>query len=448
MIGKLKILSLALMALLVAGVFAASSAYAVEVKDNEQYIPVLTYKTGPFAPGGSGTAGGNEDYMTLLNLRDGGIGGVKLVFEECLFGYNTDRGVECYERLKKKGKYGAPVFHPFSTGVTYALIERATRDKIPIISMGYGRTDATDGTIFPYIFPLITNYWSQNSAKIRYIASKAGGEDKLKGMKIVNLHLKHPYGQETIPILNALSKRFGFKVTHLPVPWPGIDQKSLWLQIKRIKPDWVINRNWGVSCTVPLKEAARIGFPRNRILGVWWCGSEEDVIPAGKAAKGYVTTNFHGVGTDFPVIQEIFEVVYGQMKGNIAPSRVGSVYYNRGIIQGVVTTEAIRTAQGKYGKRPIGGKEMQWALENLNITKERIAELGATGLVPPLKTSWRDHEGGVGVLIQQWDGEKWNRVSDWIDPYRDFVKDMIMKSAAKYAKEKGIKRRMKPSDGI
>ncbi|MCZ6645848.1 MAG: ABC transporter permease, partial [SAR324 cluster bacterium] len=84
-------LSLALMALLVAGVFAASSAYAVEVKDNEQYIPVLTYKTGPFAPGGSGTAGGNEDYMTLLNLRDGGIGGVKLVFEECLFGYNTDR---------------------------------------------------------------------------------------------------------------------------------------------------------------------------------------------------------------------------------------------------------------------------------------------------------------------------------------------------------------------
>ena len=74
--------------------------------------------------------------------------------------------------------------------------------------------------------------------------------------------------------------------------------------------------------------------------------------------------------------------------------------------------------------------------------------VGGTGLVPPLKTSWRDHEGGVGVLIQQWDGSNWIKVSDWIDPYREFVKDMIMKSAAKYAKEKGIKRRMKPSDGI
>jgi len=112
-----------------------------------------------------------------------------------------------------------------------------------------------------------------------------GGVDKLKGKKIVNLHLKAPYGQETIPILDEMAKAYGFEVTHLPVPWPGIDQKSLWLQIKRIQPDWVINRNWGVSCTVPLREAARINFPRDHILGVWWCGSEEDVVPAGDAAS-------------------------------------------------------------------------------------------------------------------------------------------------------------------
>ncbi|MCZ6628031.1 MAG: ABC transporter substrate-binding protein [SAR324 cluster bacterium] len=447
---KFRNLSLALLALLVAGVFAASSLYAVEVKDNEQYFPVLTYKTGPFAPGGSGIAGGLEDYFTLLNLRDGGLNGVKIVFEECDFGYNTDRGVECYERVKNKGKYGAPVINPNSTGVAYALIERATRDKIPIVTLGYGRSDSTDGTIFPYVFPLMTNYWSQNAAKIRYIAQVAGGEKNLKGMRIVNLHLKHPYGQETIPILNALSKKFGFKVTHLPVPWPGIDQKSLWLQIKRIKPDWVINRNWGVSCTVPLREAARIGFPRNRILGVWWCGSEEDVIPAGKAAIGYVTTNFHGVGTDYPVIQDIFSIVYGQMKGNIAPSRVGSVYYHRGLVFGIVMTEAMLTAQKQFGNRPLGGKEMQWGLERLDITEARIAELGATGLVSPLKTTWKNHEGvgGGKIVIQQWDGKKWNRVSDWIPSYADFVSEFVKESAAKYAKAKGIKRRMSADEGI
>ena len=425
----------------------AGAARAVEVKDSEQFIPVLIYRTGPFAPGGSGMGGGYEDYMTLLNERDGGIDGVKLVFEECETAYNNDRGVECYERLKGEGKSGAPVFHPFSTGITYALIERATKDKIPLITLGYGRTDATDGSIFPYVFPLITNYWSQNTAKINYIGEMEGGLDKLKGKKIVNLHLKAPYGQETIPILDEMAKLYGFEVTHLPVPWPGIDQKSLWLQIKRIEPDWVINRNWGVSCTVPLREAARINFPRDHILGVWWCGSEEDVLPAGDAAKGYKTTNFHGVGSNFPVIQDILEHVYGQMKGNISPTRVGSVFYNRGVIHGIVTTEAIRLAHTKFGNRPIGGQEMQWALESLDITAARLKELGAEGLMSPLKTSWRDHEGGGRVRIQQWDGTKWQSIGDWIEPDAKLVHGKIVESAAQYAKEKGITPRTKPEDG-
>ncbi len=411
-------------------------AHAAE--EQEQFIPMLVYRTGPFAAGGTGLAGGFEDYMALLNEK-GGLNGVKLVWEECDTGYQTARGVECYERLKNRGAKGATVIHPFSTGITYALIDRATQDKIPIISLGYGRTDASDGTVFPYVFPLITNYWSQNTAKIRYIAMQEGGEEKLKGLKIANLHIDIPYGQETKFILDAMAEKFGFEVRHFPVPWPGIDQKSLWLDIaRRYKPDWVINRNWGVSCTVPLKEAARLGFPREKILGVWWCGSEEDVEPAGAAAKGYRTTNFHGVGRNFPVIEEITELVYGQGKGNISYSRVGSVYYNRGIIHGIVTIEAILTAQKKFGVRPISGEEMQWGLEHLNITAERLKELGAEGLMAPLKTSCKDHEGGGKVRVQQWDGTKWVSVSDWIEPYSDFVWEEIKNSAAKYAEEKGI----------
>jgi branched-chain amino acid transport system substrate-binding protein len=406
--------------------------------DKEQFIPILIYRTGPFAAGGSGIMGGFEDYMALLNEK-GGLNGIMLVWEECETGYETARGVECYERLKTKGVKGATVVHPLSTGITYALIERATQDKIPVISLGYGRTDASDGTVFPYVFPLVTNYWNQNTAKIRYIAMQEGGEDKLKGLKIANLHIDVPYGQETKFILDAMAEKFGFEVQHFPVPWPGIDQKSIWLDIaRRYKPDWVINRNWGVSCTVPLKEAARLGFPREKILGVWWCGSEEDVEPAGAAAKGYRTTNFHGVGRNFPVIAEITELVYGKMKGNIAYSRVGTVYYNRGIIHGIVTTEAILTAQKKFGTRPISGEEMQWALENLNTTAERLQELGAEGLMAPLKTSCADHEGGGKVRVQQWNGEKWASVSDWIEPYSDYVWAAIKQSAAKYAQEKGI----------
>ncbi len=423
-----------LLCILVVAAFLAPAIAALAQDKPKQYIPLLIYRTGPYQAGGSGNGGGWEDYMTLVNMK-GGLNGVMIEFEECETAYDTARGVECYERTKNKKP---AVQHPLSTGITYALIDRATADKIPLITIGYGRADASDGTVFPYVFPVPTNYWSQNSAKIRYIAQKEGGLDKLKGVKIANLHLDVPYGQETKPVLDALAKKYGFIVEHFPVTAPGIDQKSVWLNIRRFNPKWVINRNWGVSCTVPLKEAARIGFPADHILGVWWCGSEEDVLPAEEAAKGYQTTNFHGVGKNFPLIQEIIEKVYGAGKGNLSFTRVGTVYYNRGVIHGIITLEAILTAQKKFGNRPITGEEMQWGLDNLNITAERIKELGAEGLMMPIKTSCSDHEGGGMVKIQQWDGQKWVSVSDWIEPFKDVVQPMIKESAAKYAKEKNI----------
>ena len=158
--------------------------------------------------GGSGFFGGFEDYMALLNLRDGGVNGVKLVWEECETAYNSDRGVECYERLKNQGRAWCDSGSPrLSTGITYRLIERATADKIPIISMGYGRTDATNGKVFPWVFPLITNYWSQNTAKIKYIGMQEGGMDALKGKKIANLHHESSYGKETVPILDLQAEK-------------------------------------------------------------------------------------------------------------------------------------------------------------------------------------------------------------------------------------------------
>lgn len=428
--------STALVILLMTGPVLAQQAASDPTK--EQFVPILIYRTGPYAAGGSGIMGGFMDYMALINERDGGINGIKLTWEECETAYNNDRGVECYERLKGKGAKGAPVMNPLSTGITYALLERATNDKIPIVSLGYGRTDATDGRVFPYVFPLITNYWNQSSAKVRYLAQLAGGEDKLKGKKVVNLHLNVPYGKETMPIWDHLAAKLGFEVKHLAVPPPGIDQKALWIQIREFNPDWVINRNWGVSCTEPIREAARIGFPREKLLGVWWCGSEEDVLPAGKSAKGYMTTNFHGVGRDFPVIEEIIDKVYGAGKGNLSVTRAGSVYYNRGVIHGLITVEALRLAHKKFGVAPVSGEQMQWALENLHMTAERIKEMGAEGLMFPLKTSCADHEGGGAVRIQQWDGDKWVSISDWIQPYSDLVRAEIEKSAAQYAKEKGI----------
>jgi branched-chain amino acid transport system substrate-binding protein len=415
---------------------AATAAYA----QNEQFVPANFYWVGPYAPGGSGFGGGIIDYFAMLNARDGGINGVKFTWEKCETEYNNARGVECYERSKSKGPTGATVIHPLSTGITYSLIERATADHIPIISMGYGRTDASDGRIFPFIFPLITNYWSQNTAKIKFIGMKEGGMDNLKGKKIVNLYHDSAYGKETIPILDLQAKKYGFEVTHIAVAHPGNEQQAQWLQIRQIRPDWVILRGWGVMNPTALKAAAKVGFPRDKIVGVWWSGAEEDVIPAGDAAKGYIAAGFNLPGTSFPVMQDILKYVYANGKGEMDDkARIGSIYHTRGVVAGIVTAEAIRNAQEKFGKgKPVTPEQMRWGIEHLNITEARLKQLGAVGLMQPLKVSCMDHEGGGAVKFLQWDGTKWNSISDWVSSDQSLVRPMVEESAAKYAKEKGI----------
>src|ERR1700687_4558924 len=423
-------------ALLALALLVAATAVSAQ---NEQFIPMIGYWVGPYAAGGSGIFGGFIDYLNMVTARDGGVNGVKFTYEKCETEYNNARGVECYEREKNKGSTGATVINVLSTGITYSLIDKVAPDKIPMISLGYGRTDASDGRVFPYVFPLITNYWSQNTAKIKFIGMKEGGMDKLKGKKIVNLYHGSAYGKETISILDLQAKKYGFTVTHIEVPHPGNEQESQWLQIRQLKPDWVILRGWGVMNPVALKTAAKVGYPRDHIIGVWWSGAEEDVIPAGDAAKGFIAAAFHPSGTDFPAIKDIQKYVYsGGKKGNLEdPKRLGTIYYNRGVIHGILNSEAIRTAQAKFGKKPLTGEQIRWGLENLNIDDKRLKELGAVGLLQPIKVSCADHEGGGAVKFQQWDGTKWKIISDWIKSDQSIVRPLIEESAAAYAKEKG-----------
>lgn len=435
------IFSVGIVLLLASIVMAPDQSVAQEKK---QFVGLLSYRTGPYAAGGSGFHSAVEDFMQLMNMK-GGMNGIMYEWEECETAYNTERGVECYNRFKDRNAF----VHPLSTAITYALIPRAPQDKIVVISSGYGRADASDGRFFPFTFTTPTNYWSQNTAKIKWIAKQQGWAGDmndigkyLKDVKIANLYLDVPYGQETKPILDAMSKKLGFEVRHFPVPAPGIDQTAQWMDIvRRYKADWVINRNWGVSCTVPLKEAARLNFPSDKVLGVWWCGSEEDVLPAGKAAVGYRTTNFHGVGKDFPVIEEIIDKVYGAGKGNISMTRVGTVYYNRGLLAAIMNHEAALTAQKKFGSKVLTGPEFQWGMEHLDITKERIKEIGAEGLMQPMHNTCLDHEGGGQAFFQRWNGEKWVSTGEVMTPMKEWVREMVEESAAKYAKEKDIKPR-------
>lgn len=404
----------------------------------QQFIPVTTYNTGPYAVNGQPFMDGFVDYMKLLNARDGGINGVKLSWEECETGYKPDRFVECYERLKNKGERGASVFNPLGTGLTYAVIDRAPKDKVPIISLGYGRTDASDGRVFPYIFPMVTNYWSQSTAKIKFIGGRAGGMGKLKGLKIANVHHDSAYGKETQPVLAKQAEKYGFEVKHYPVTHPGLDQKATWLQIRQYKPDWIILRGWGVMNQTAIKEAARIGFPRDRMVGVWWSCAEQDTVPAGEAAKGYICAGFHAAGKDFPVIKDIIKHVYDKGNGAGPADAVGTILWNRGVVNAFLSIEGIKKAQTKFGNKVLSGEQVRWGLENLDLTADYIGRQGMTDLVSPLKLSCLDHEGGGAVRFQQWTGKSWEMVSDWIATDQSIVRPMIEESAAKYAAEKGI----------
>ncbi|NBB70412.1 MAG: ABC transporter substrate-binding protein [Alphaproteobacteria bacterium] len=423
------------MALAVVAVIALTTAPSAPAVGQEQFVPLLVYRTGAYAPNGIPLAEGQRDYFAMLNARDGGIGGVELVVEACDTAYNNDKGVECYERLKDRGPTGAAAFSPFSTGISYALIERATADEIPLFTMGYGRTDAADGTVFPYVFTMPATYWSQATSIVRYIEAREGD---LAGKDIALVHHDSAYGKEPIATLEVLAAEMGFELHLFPVAHPGLEQKATWLDVgRRLRPDWVLMWGWGVMNSTAIKEAAAVGYPMARFIGNHWSGAEVDVRPAGDAAVGYLAANFHAPGR-FDVHAEILTHLYDRGRGAGDRERVGEVLYNRGVVNAAITAEAIRVAQGIHGARPLTGAEVRDGFENLELTSERLAELGLDGFMNPLEVSCADHEGGGSIFIQRWDGESWQRVSDWIPPMTDVVRPLIERSAAAYAAETGI----------
>ncbi|MQT14654.1 ABC transporter substrate-binding protein [Segnochrobactrum spirostomi] len=429
-------------ALAVVGVGLAFGTVAPAAAEDAkvQYIPLLTYRVGAYASSGIPIWAGIIDYFTYLNKAEGGINGVKLVWDECETEWGVEKGLECYERVKH-GKDGSPVpiLWPHSDPIAKALLEKATADKIPLLTLNYGPTESVDGRVFPYSFPVVLSFYSEASTAINYIAQVSGGKDKLKGLKIVTLYHDSPYGKETQTPLALLAKTYGFEDIQIPVPHPGNDQTAEWARIRQIKPDWVFLRGWGVMTPVAIKTAAKVGFPVNHIIGGIWSSSEEDVRPAGAVGKGYLAITTYPAGSNFPLDEKLKKYVIDKGLSNLKdPKSFGSVYYNSGLVDAIILTEAIRTAQGKFGNRPINGEEGQWGLEHLDITEKRLAEIGAVGLAPTLKLSPSDHEGGGIARVIQWDGEKWNTVSDWIPADTDLLRPVILEKAAAYAKEKGI----------
>lgn len=421
---KLKLATVALGAIM-----AAAPALA------DLVVPNLSYRTGPYGANGTQYADGFNDYFTLLNERDGGIGGEKVQTPECETAYNTEKGVECYEATKGSG---ALVYNPLSTGITYQLIPKVSADKIPLYTPGYGRTSAKNGKVFEWVFNAPANYWDGASVAVKYLLDQNGGD--LKGKKIALVYHNSAYGKEPIRTLQELSKKHGFELTELPVDPPGQEQKSQWLQIRRDKPDYVVMWGWGVMNQTAIQEAANIRFPMENFIGIWWSGSEVDVKPVGASANGYKALTFHGVGMDYPIYADMKKFVIEPGKASQGGAHVGSVLYSRGMYAAVVIAEAIKKAQELSGTSNITAPQLRDGFEALDITPARLAELGLPDYGPEIKLTCENHGGSGMTRVQQWDAAagKWNLITDFIEPDQEILAPLILEDSEAFAKEAGI----------
>ena len=410
-----------LLAAAVVAAVAGSTASAESI-----YAPNLSYRTGPFAATGIPLMNGQKDYIDMLNARDGGIGGVTVDFDECETGYSTEKGVECYEKTKGR----AIVTQPWSTGITLQVLPKTNVDEIPILAPGYGFSPMADGKVFKWAFNAPSSYWDGASMILQYIDS----QDGLKGKKIAFLHLDHPFGKEPLPFLEKKAAEQGFELVPIPVGLKEMqNQSAQWLQIRRERPDYVVMWGWGAMNAGAITEAVKTKFPMDHFIGVWWSGHDADLDLVGEEGKGYKSISWSFPELDAPVMADIKKYVVDPGNSQSNEKEMQGVFYGRGLVISMILAEGIKAAQDHFGTAAIDATQLRWGLENLDVTEERLAELGMTGMVPPFKTSCSDHTGHSGGWMLEWDGAKFVKVSDLLKPETDAIAALEVEKAKEYA---------------
>jgi branched-chain amino acid transport system substrate-binding protein len=413
-------LAIATALMLAANGLLATAPSSAQSSKGEIVIGVQCDRTGATQIVGTVLCPGLHDYIALVNSK-GGVEGYMIKAIEIDHEYKVPPGVEAYERHKKEGAVTMAIY---GTPHIYALAAKLTEDRIPGTSPGFGSAAAADGQRYPYIFPIAATYWSQAAAATDFAKKQLGGT--LKSKKIAYLFYDNPAGREPIEVLEDLAAKEGFQLKTFAVPPPGVEMGAQVLDIaQRFRADFVISHLFGGAPSVSIKELKRVGFPLKKVIGLVWASAEANIEGAGGfgVADGYYAMQFAGVGKDYPVLNEIRDMYKKQ--GRPAPKEMDStVFYNRGVLIGALHVEAIRNALKAKPDGKITGDDVKKGFEKIN-------NFTLGGLVPPLKITPQDHEGGGLVQIWQVKDNKFVKVTDWFAAYQDVV--------AKHIKEAGKK---------
>ncbi|MEM8658967.1 MAG: ABC transporter permease, partial [Pseudomonadota bacterium] len=168
--------------------------------------------------------------------------------------------------------------------------------------------------------------------------------------------------------------------------------------------------------------------------------SENDVLPAGDAATGYKALAMHNVGSDFPVFDDIQKYVVDAGKAAGAGDQIGTVLYNRGLYAAMLAAEAARTAQEIHGEAEITPAMMRDGMEALEMTEERMTELGMPNFGPSFSVSCDNHGGpGLGAM-SQWDAGTgtWTLISDFGPSDGEVISALVEEDSMAYAAENNL----------
>lgn len=399
----------ALSAALAFGLAAQAPAEEIKFGLLQDFTAVYTFLTGEYNQG-------QQDYLTLIN-EEGGVEGNTFTAIVRDTGNQPQRGIEAYNRAKEEG---AILFDFLSTPVSAAILDQADADQRVVITPVHGRGDASDGTVFPYIFPMMATYWAQAANLIEYMKTNEGG---VEGKKVAIVHIDSPFGREPLPIIAALAGQEGFEFKSFPYASPGNEQSAAWSEVRRYRPDFVLIWGAGGSQSVSVKTAIQNGIRPDQIHSVIWL-AETDAVNVGPVMAGVKRFEATATGTDHPIIQRIQEKVIAPGKGAGDAANVGTSYYNLGVATMAVSVEAARLALAD-GDGPLDGPRLKAGFE-------KIENYDAEGLMPPVTITPQDHQGGGAGRVSQWDGQAWVPVSDWHAAYPELIRETIETSAAEY----------------
>jgi branched-chain amino acid transport system substrate-binding protein len=346
---------------------------------------------------------GFHDYMDLVNSR-GGIEGFKIEHEEIEHGYAVPKAVEGYNKFKAEG-YLALV--SYGTPITDALKTFANRDKISLLTPGFGISDVEDSTKFPYVFVGVAAYKAQVAAIYQYI--KESWKEN-RAVKIAYLFYDNPAGRDPLDYVRELPKKLGNMelVGEVACPPPCAEASSQMLQIQRLNPDFVISHLFGKGPALTVGERAKLGMKATMISLVWGF-SEDEVNVNGPAAEGYMGVNFVVMPEDLaklPVHKAIVDMY--KKNGKDAPREMNSIYYVRGIMNGALLSEAARIALKATGGKPLTGEDFKKGMES-------IKDFTGEGTMAPTTITSTNHAGSRKVRMYRVQGGKFQLVKDWFE---------------------------------